>query len=119
MHADTIRVPQDFASILQASKAATDGDTILISGGSYAETLGIENITGLTLRDKGKVVLEATGSGFALAVSNAFDLLLSNLRFEGGGFGVRVMNSEGISVSKCRLRTATRGSLRTIRASSW
>jgi len=97
----TLRVPQDFATIQAALNAADDGDTVLISSGSYTGALGLGDASGITLRGKGKVVLR-NPAGTALALQDCTDILIQNVRFADAARGLRVTTSASVSVSKCR-----------------
>ncbi|MBL8768495.1 MAG: right-handed parallel beta-helix repeat-containing protein [Planctomycetes bacterium] len=76
--AATITVPGDQPNIQAAVNASNPGDTILVSAGTYEENVDIAGgFNGLTIKAKGKVILDCrpsgasgTGPGFAVASQN-------------------------------------------------
>jgi len=101
--AGTIHVPKDQPTIQAASDAAVDGDTILISSGTYAKTITISYRQQLVVRAAGKVTIESTGAT-GLLVSGCTDVQLIGLRFHGGsGAGVSIATSSFVTLSKCRI----------------
>ena len=60
----TLKVPADFATIQEAVDAALPADTVLVTGGTYAENVTIPTgKDGITLRGKGKVIIDARPGG--------------------------------------------------------
>ena len=58
--ADTIRVPQDSETIQGAVDMAAPLDEVQISSGNYVENIVVPTgLDGLTIRGKGKVVIDA------------------------------------------------------------
>ena len=68
LHAATIRVPQDQATIQAAIDATVDGDTIKISSGVYRVNLRLEKDVNLVGSSKGETVLTAS-QGTILQIS--------------------------------------------------
>ncbi len=76
--AATITVPGGQPNIQAAVNASNPGDTILVSAGTYEENVNIAGgFDGLTIKAKGKVILDCrpsgatgTGPGFAVASQN-------------------------------------------------
>ncbi|GJM21291.1 MAG: hypothetical protein DHS20C15_12060 [Planctomycetota bacterium] len=97
---ETLRVPKDFATISAAIAAADDGDTVLISSGTYNEALSVDDMTGLTLRGKGKVIVTQFG-GTALNLNDSSDILVDNLRLEDSSLGLRLTDCAGVTVLDC------------------
>lgn len=105
----TLRVPQDHPTIQAAVDAAADGDTILVSAGTW-EAFVIDGRSGLRVQGKGAatVVLDAVVRGTleaAISVLGSTDITLDRLRVgSSAGDGVRVDASQ--SVELLRLRSA-------------
>ncbi len=101
---NVLKVPQDFGTIQAAVDAAADGDTIEIGGGTYLETVVVDGFTSLTLRAKGKVVIDSDAGAAALTLSNCTDCVVEKVRAEDGpGHGILVVASAGCSLEKCRV----------------
>jgi hypothetical protein len=95
VHADVLRVPKHFASIQEAVDAAQAGDTVLVSAGTYHETLEIFDKQDVTVRGLGKVLLEVGGlEGTGVVLDTCFGVSLERLRIlEADTDGVRVLAS--------------------------
>ncbi len=130
--AGTTRVPQDDPDLQHALAFAADGDTIVISKGKYHGPFQAANVDDLTIRGKGKVVLQSA-VGDALTITNANRLTLKNVRLRsdtGDGLfldtvagaeirGVRVESASGIGIvtdassslhlEKCSVKNVTDG----------
>ena len=58
--ADTLKVPQDFATIQEAVDAAAAGDTVIVGPGEYTENVVVVNgKDGLTIQGKGAAIIDA------------------------------------------------------------
>ncbi len=109
--AGVVRVPQDAATIQAAVNLAGTGDVVLISSGTYEETVNITSRVDLTLRGKGKVVLRAPlGVDEVVLVVGSTGIRLVDLRFVGGDdppgigspTGVTALSSRAVHVHDCR-----------------
>ncbi len=99
----TARVPQDFPTIQDALSSTGDGSTIEISKGTYFETLDLSGKDDVTLRGKGKVVIDAGFSGSpCLLLEGCENVRIEKLGFAGGTSGVELAGCEGVTISKCR-----------------
>lgn len=99
----TVRVPQEFPTIQDAVSSVGDGSTIEISKGTYFETLDLSGKDDVTLRGKGKVVIDAGFSGSpCLMLEGCDNVRIDKLRFAGGTAGLDVSDCEGVTISKCR-----------------
>jgi polygalacturonase len=122
--AETLRVPKDYEHIQDAIEAASTGDTIKVSKGTYPGGLRIVGHRDLTLKASGKVILDgedlrdllyvgdSTGvsvSGFrfvnasdtAIAIDGCDEVTLSKCTVETCRYGVVIVACEGVVVTKC------------------
>lgn len=103
LRADTLRVPADHDTIGEAVAAAESGDVILISGGTYTETLSVNKRSGLTFRGKGKVTWRPeNGSTITLNLGQCSDMTVENIGFAAGEIGVGVGQCERTVLSRLR-----------------
>jgi len=105
--AGTLLVPQDHPTIQGAVDAAGDGDTILISAGTYPEEVTVSGMSNLILKAKGKVVIDASGLLAGLTLQDAPGTQVLGLRFTGGtAAALRADNCGGLVLKKCRVENA-------------
>ncbi len=111
--ADTLQVPADHPTIQAAIDAATDGDQIVIRKGTYAEAVVIDGASGknnLTLRGRGKPLLDGAGQATCLTIVNASGITVVGLTFQGADRnGVLVQDSTGVTITKCISRDMGNG----------
>lgn len=109
LEAGTIRVPQDQSSIEAALKAAAAGDTIEVSSGIYREAVVIDAaLDGLTLRGKGKVIIEprdpqlgALGPGIVVQAANVTVRNVIVRHAKGGSeAGVEIQAANSVALEK-------------------
>jgi predicted outer membrane repeat protein len=98
---DTLLVPADFPTIQDAISAAADGDEVLVSDGTYAETIDLLG-KAITLRsENGPAVTTIDGSGQALWVVTVADGEGPLTRIEGftitGGVGKTFFNQQTVT----------------------
>lgn len=103
--AETHLVPKMHATIQEAVDAAGDGDTILISGGTYPESVVITNKTNLLVKAKGKVVIDPPGSADALVLDGCTGCTLLKLRATDAANGIHLIGCDNCSVLKCRVES--------------
>lgn len=103
-----IVVPRDFPTIQAAITAAPDGATIVVTKGTYPESLTIAGRTGLTIRGSGSPVVDAGGGGAAgFTITASDDVTVSGIVIRGADTGVSIEGSDRISVSRCRIVAPT------------
>jgi hypothetical protein len=92
LRADTLKVPADFASIQDAVSAAVAGDTVLVSKGTYAETVLVQT-AGITLKGKGATI-DARYLGNCIEVE-ADDVTITGFTLVNGGLGNALLAPDG------------------------
>jgi parallel beta-helix repeat protein len=82
----TIRVPRDYPTIHEAINAASPGDTILVSSGTYSEGDLLINKT-LTLigEDSETTTIDGRGHVKVLDIQNTSNVVISNFTIQHGG----------------------------------
>lgn len=108
--ADTLRVPQDFATIAAAAEAALPSDVIEVSSGTYEETVEIDE-EGVVLRGKGKVVIVGSTTAPSLRVQSTDGVVVERITFTGGQNSVAVEfdGADGVLVDRCRFEDVAHG----------
>jgi parallel beta-helix repeat protein len=102
--AGTLHVPKDQPTIQAAVDAAADGDTIVISAGTYAEAVSITGKSGLILQAAGKAVIDAIGSSPGLALDQCNDVNVIGVRFiDGSGDAVTITDCDFVTLTSCRM----------------
>jgi parallel beta-helix repeat protein len=99
--ADTLKVPQDFATIGDAVAAAADGDTISVSKGTYLETVSV-TVPNLKLVGK-NATIDAQFAGTCLNIE-ASGVSVSGFTLANGTNGI-FASGDNISISKCKVYT--------------
>ncbi len=101
---ETLRVPQDFGTIQAAITAAEDGDTILVSKGTYAP-FSMTAMSDVEIRGKGKPVIDALapvdGGGIGALLTAVSGITLKGLVFVPGSAGVSVDGGTDVLIEKC------------------
>lgn len=81
IHAATIKVPLQQPTLQAALAAATEGDKIVLSAGTYYESLNVSLKKNLTIKGKGEVILDGDGEDRVLNLGLCIGVKLSNLTF--------------------------------------
>ena len=105
--ADTINVPQDHETIGAAVAAAANGDTIVIKKGRYAESVVVDGFQGLTIRAKGKVVIEPP-AGPGMEIVDCDDVTVQGIGVEDATDGFIFDNCADVVLTKFSVRRADR-----------
>ncbi|HEX5008749.1 MAG TPA: right-handed parallel beta-helix repeat-containing protein [Planctomycetota bacterium] len=101
--ADTLQVPQDFATIQEAVDAANDGDTILVHAGTYAEAVAITNKTNLLVKAAGKVIVDPPDLADGITLTGCDTCTVEKLRVIDAVNGLLLVDCFTCTVSKCRV----------------
>ena len=105
VEASTIKVPSDYGTIQAAIDAATAGDTIKISRGSYTENIVVNK--SLTIRGKkSKTRIQAANNASPVLTIVADDVELKQFDTRGGSFGVTASNVSGVKLQSLRVQNA-------------
>ena len=94
--ASTIKVPSDYGTIQEAIDAASPGDSIKISSGTFTENITIDKK--LKIRGKSKTRIVAADDAVPVVTIVADDVELKRLDIRGGSSGV-----VGLDVSNAKL----------------
>jgi parallel beta-helix repeat protein len=105
--ADTLHVPQDFATIQAAVDASADGDTIVVHKGTYSEAVVVTGKTGLLISGSGKPLIDGTGSEDALTLVGCSNVEVRGLRLTGGSVSdLHVTDSQQLELHHCTIGEA-------------
>ena len=96
-------VPQEHPTIASAVGNAQDGDTIIISTGTYAEAVVVDGFTGLTIKGKGKVIIDPPGSADGITLTGCDTCTVEKLHVTGAVNGLRLVDCFTCTVSKCKV----------------
>ena len=100
--ADTLKVPsEEFATIQSAVTAAGEGDTVVVTGGTWTETVTVSGRINLRILGKGGPVIEPGPSamGFVVVAGSQF-IEISGFTIDGALRGVAVGNSMDVKIRK-------------------
>ncbi len=102
--AKTLKVPGIYASIQEAIDAASAGDTIKISSGTFTENIVIDKK--LRIRGKSKTRLVAADGGEPTVTIAVDGVELKRLDIRGGSFGVASENASNLRLLSLKVRDA-------------
>lgn len=93
VHAKSVlRVPKDFATIQAAVNAASDGDTIQVSKGTYTENVLIEGKSSIRLHGQ-NVLLQGSGAGIGIHVVDSERIRIQGFIVDGYKTGIVLDNT--------------------------
>ena len=104
-------VPQDYATIQAAADAVATGEEIVISAGTYPESVTFTGKSTVNITCKGKVVI-APPSGDGLTLDGCDNVFIQNLRVKGGALGIRLVDCEQITFLKGGVEATTSHGIR-------
>jgi nitrous oxidase accessory protein NosD len=85
VHAETLVVPGDHATIQAAVDAAGPGDTIIVKKGVHPGPVVVQGKTDLTIKGKGKAVLDGQSTGVALTIRDCVDVTVTKITITNAG----------------------------------
>lgn len=100
-------VPQEHPTIMAAVGNAQDGDTIIISTGTYPEAVVVTNFTGLTIKGKGKVIIDPPGAADGITLTGCDTCLVEKVRVTDAVNGVKLVDCFTCSIEKCRVEAVS------------
>ena len=102
--ASTLKVPGDYGTIQEAIDAASAGDTIKISSGTFTENIVVDR--SLRIRGKSKTRIVAADNGEPAVTIAADGVELKRLDIRGGSFGVASDNASNLRLLSLKVRNA-------------
>ena len=99
--AETFRVPGDSDTIQGAIDLADGDDVIVIKKGTYKESVRIENLNGITLCAKGKVVIDNGSDDTGIVIVNSNNVTIKRFTIRNTEDGIEVDDSNDVTISKC------------------
>jgi parallel beta-helix repeat protein len=101
--AETLKVPSTtYPTIQSAVNAVSQGDVIEIKAGTYTQAILLDAALGVTVRGKGKVVIDAQGLSAGISVTDCSSATIENIEVRGAGVGVFVSESAKVTLKKVK-----------------
>jgi len=99
-----IHVPRDHPQIHQAAAAAANGDVIKVSKGTY-ESFALINLTGVSVRGSGRVVVEPVAAEAPLVITGGSDIVIKGLTLRNSlGRGIDVSGASNVRIVNCKVQ---------------
>jgi len=108
LSATTINVPGDQATIQAGIDAAVDGDTVLVSAGTYVENVVVNKILTIKAVFGNSVVISGSGAT-AISIENASTGRISGLTVTNSEFGINIVDCSDFIIDNCTLYENTYG----------
>lgn len=86
--AETLRVPEQYATIQAAVDAAQPGDVVEVGSGIYPGQVSLSGRTGITIRGRGGPILQPGPGEAGFSVSDSGGIAIEGFAIEGGDRGV-------------------------------
>jgi len=103
-HAANLKVPADYPDIQAAVDAAGAGDTIVVSKGIHKGPVLIEGKTDLTIKGKGKAVLDGESTDVALTIRDGKGVTVTKITIVNtGSDAVLIEGGYDIGISKVKI----------------
>ena len=97
-NAATLNVPADYPTIREAIKAASPGDTVSVSAGTYPEKVRIKRLDGLTLVANGLVLITPGAGRDAIVAKSSDGVTIEGFVVTSAARAVRVVRCENTTV---------------------
>lgn len=102
--ADVIKVPSGPTTIQAAVTMAGPNDIIEVSSGIYNESFTVADKTDITIKAKGKVILNPTGGNPGITIFGSNGIKITGITIEGGATdAISIGESNNIQITKCKL----------------
>lgn len=102
---ETIRVPEDHDTIQAAVDAAGPGDTVLVSAGTYAESVTVAGKRGVSIVGEGDAVVDADGALVGIDVSDGSGVRITGITVRNmTQTGIRIADSTSVRVTGCTIQ---------------
>ena len=104
-----IRVPQDLGTIQAAIDAASPGTVIVVSKGTYYESLFIAGASDLTIMVKrGKAVIDAAGDPTPIKITGSSHVTIRGLTTKNGlADSIKIDDSPWTTIDRCTIDAST------------
>ena len=105
---ETIIVPDDYAYVQEAINAASDGDTILVSAGTYRESLYINKTLTLTGENKENTILDGKDE-YSVVMVNSTVVVISGFTVTNGSNGILLEKCHGSVLKQNDISRCSKG----------
>jgi len=106
--ARTLKVPDDYAYVQEAINAASDRDTILVSAGTYRESLYINKTLTLVGENKESTILDGKGA-YSVVEVNSTTVVISGFTVMNGSNGILLEECDGSVLKQNDISRCSKG----------